>query len=83
MYHWEIVFRKKTTFGRATNRKWQIKINGIYKVVSRVGTGLYKLLNVLTSEHVILSGDQLIRSRLSEEEAKTLYAELTDGQADD
>ena len=72
----DVVFRKRTTFGRANNRKWQIKISDAFRVVVRVGTGLYKLINIRTNEPVILSGDQLIRTNLTEAEALLVIEKL-------
>ena len=45
-------------------------------VQGRVGTGLYKLGNVITNETVILPIDQLVRCRLGLQDVKKILQEL-------
>ena len=62
----EIVFRKRQSFNVNMNKKLQVKIIAAFKVLKRVGTGLYKLKDVVTGNEVLLPICQLIRSNLTE-----------------
>ena len=71
-----IVWRKRQSFSRHANQKLQFKILEAYVVQGRVGTGLYKLGNVITNETVILPIDQLVRCRLGLQDVKKILQEL-------
>ena len=77
LYEGEIVWRKRLNFARNMNAKLQQKIVQAFEAVNRVGTGMYRLRNLLNGELVVLPLDQLIRTNLSKPEVLSILAELT------
>ena len=72
----QLVWRKRQCFNRNMSRKLQIKILQAFKVESRIGTGMYRLIDIQTNERLILPSDQLIRTRLTELEMKDILMKL-------
>ena len=72
----QIVFRKRMQFARHNSKKLQAKILEAFQIISRVGTGLYRAKNVSTSEVKLLPICQLIRTRLSINDVKSVLEEL-------
>ena len=58
------------------SKKLQIKILQAFKIESRIGTGMYRLIDIQTNERLILPSDQLIRTRLTELEMKEILMKL-------
>ena len=58
------------------SRKLQIKILQAFKVEARIGTGMYRLIDIQTNERIILPSDQLIRTRLTESEMKDILMKI-------
>ena len=77
LYEGEIVWRKRLNFARNMKSKLQQKIVQAFEAVNRVGTGMYRLRNLLSGELVVLPLDQLIRTNLSKPEVMSILAELT------
>ena len=74
----EIVWRKRQSFARNMASKLQDKIVQAFRVLDRVGTGLYKVVDVSTGNIQILPGEQLIRAGMSEEEVKGILVKLNE-----
>ena len=72
----QIVFRKRMSFARNINKKLQVKILSGYQVKERVGSGLYKLRNILTNEIAILPVDQLIETNMNENQVRDILTKL-------
>ena len=62
--------------GRNMSRKLQIKILQAFKVEARIGTGMYRLIDIQTNERIVLPSDQLIRTRLTELEMKDILKKI-------
>ena len=72
----QVVFRKRMSFARHCNMKLQKKILEAYCVLARVGTGMYRLRNVVTNAIIVLPVDQLITTRLSVDEVIEMLVEI-------
>ena len=72
----QLVWRKRQCFNRNMSKKLQIKILQAFKIESRIGTGMYRLIDIQTNERLILPSDQLIRTRLTELEMKEILMKL-------
>ena len=64
----QCVWRKRQSFGRHMAAKLQVKILHGYEVEERIGTGMYRMVNIKTGERVILPCDQIIRTKLTKAE---------------
>ena len=71
-----VVFRKRMSFARNMNRKLQIKVLTGYRVLERVGSGLYKLKNLMSDEVVILPVDQLVLTNLNKVQVKEILSKI-------
>ena len=74
----EIVFRKRLAFSRHQNQKLQIKIIQALMVVDRIGSGMYTLIDIVTGNKLFLPIDQLIRTRLTRDQAEKLIKKVTE-----
>ena len=72
----QLVWRKRQCFSRNMSRKLQIKILQAFKVEARIGTGMYRLIDIQTNERIVLPSDQLIRTRLTELEMKDILKKI-------
>ena len=72
----QLVWRKRQCFSRNMSKKLQIKILQAFKVEARIGTGMYRLIDIQTNERIILPSDQLIRTRLTESEMKDILMKI-------
>ena len=58
------------------NKKLQVKIIAAFKVLKRVGTGLYKVKDIVTGTELLLPICQLIRSNLTETETRDIIDQI-------
>ena len=61
--------------------KLQIKIIEAFRVEERLGTGLYKLKSVITSNLIILPIEQLIPTRLTETQVTEILTKINGGES--
>lgn len=74
----QILFRRRMSFNVHQNKKLQKKIVQALKVISRVGTSMFKLMDIETGRVMILPLDQLISTKLTEAEAKAILIKLNE-----
>ena len=74
----QLVWRKRLNFARNMNSKLQARVVEAFRVLNRLGTGLYRCQNVITDEIVIIPIDQLILCNLTLEQVKTIIEKLQD-----
>ena len=74
--HGSIVFRKRMQFSRNMAPKLQQRVVECFSIERRVGTSMYLCKNVLDGSKKLLPIDQMIRSRLSLDDAKALMNKL-------
>ena len=72
----DIYFRRRMSFSRHNNPKLQVKVVEAYKIVSKVGSGVYEVRNIRTNELKMLPIDQLIKTNLKEEEVVEMLRNL-------
>ena len=76
----QLVWRKRKSFARHMNAKLQTKIIEAFRVEERLGTGLYKLKSVITSNLIILPIEQLIPTRLTEIQVIEILTKINGGE---
>ena len=76
----QLVWRKRKSFSRHMNAKLQTKIIEAFRVEERLGTGLYKLKSVITSNLIILPIEQLIPTRLTEIQVIEILTKINGGE---
>ena len=72
----DIFFRRRMSFGRQNNAKLQVKIIEAYKIVNKVGSGVYEVKNIKTNEIKYLPIDQLVKTNLKEGEVLAMLDKL-------
>ena len=76
LFEGQIVFKKRTQFSRHQNPKLQIKIIDAFEVLSRVGTGLYRVKHIIEDYECLLPICQMIETRLTRGEAQKVLREI-------
>ena len=71
------VFRKKVNFSTRINPKYQGRVSSAFKVESRVGSGHYKVIDIITGSALILPVEQLVRTALTIDQAKKLMEDIS------
>ena len=64
------------SFSKHNNPKLQVKVIEAYRIVSKVGSGVYEVKNIRTNELKILPIDQLIKTNLKEGEVIEMLRKL-------
>ena len=78
LYEGQIVFKKRTQFSRHQSHKLQVKIVDAFQVISRVGTGLYRVKHIMNGEECLLPICQMIETRLTLKEAQKILQEIVE-----
>ena len=72
-----IVFRKRQAFATNMNKKLQSRIVKVYEIISRIGTAMFKMRDLINNDVIIVPADQIVRSGgLTKEQGIQLIREI-------
>ena len=72
-----VVFRKRQAFATNMNKKLQSRVVTVYEVISRIGSSMFRLKDLLNNAIVVLPADQIVRSGgLTREQGIQLIKEI-------
>jgi len=72
-----IVFRKRQAFATNINKKLQSRIVKVYEIISRIGSAMFKMRDLINNDVIIVPADQIVRSGgLTKEQGIQLIREI-------